>query len=87
MELFNRRPLCVCCGLFLLFSYLCVHLGFSEKLLMAFISLAIVLLLVVASLIFKIQKYSFICLIMCFLFVGAAFVNNFLRIDMQHNSA
>lgn len=87
MELFKRRPLCVCCGLFLLFSYLCVHLGFSEKLLLTFISIAIVLLLIVAVLIFKIKKYSFISLIMCFVFIAVAFINNFLRIDMQHKSA
>lgn len=84
MELFRRRPLCVCCGLFLLSSYLCARLVLAEKVILALICLGIAALLAAVCLIFKIRKYGFISLIMCFLFVFGALLNNSLRIDLPH---
>ena len=87
MELFRRRPLCVCCGLFLLCSYLCAHLVLAEKMILALLCLGIAVLLTAAALIFRIKKFGFISLIMCLLFVFGAFLNNFIRIDLPKQSS
>ena len=87
MELFKRRPFCVCCGLFLLFSYLCTHLVLADKIFLALVALVIAVLLVLAGVIFKIGKFGFYTLIMCFLFISGALVNNFMRTDLTQSSA
>lgn len=87
MELFKRRPLCLCCGLFLLFSLLCTHLYFYEKLIALFVLAAAIVVLFAVLLVFGLRRRTFLCVIIALIFVFLALLNNLLRIELPYRNA
>lgn len=87
MELFKLRPLCACCGLFLLFSYISAKLMPADKIFLLIGVLAIFILLAIVGRIFRLEKYGFFSLLMCLLFIIGALVNNLLRVELPKTQA
>lgn len=87
MELFKHRPLCLCCGLFLLFSCLATRFSAKQMLAAALALLVCLALFAVAALIFKSKRHGFLCLMLAAAFVLAALANNLFRMELPSRVA
>ena len=87
MGLFLRRPFCLCCCLFLLTSYVCIHLASEQKIMFSILLGIVASCLILLCFIIKKMRKKLAIALMCIAFVILAVLGSFARIDLPQKRA